>query len=328
MRNLSPVLVGGEALFDFISTEIGSGLGASKTFETRIGGSPFNIAVGVRRLGVPVSFVGKFGVDQFGEALVEFLKNESIDVTHIVREEGTKTTLAFVAVDKEGKPEFRFYRDNAADISLRSDELTELQPRGFSVFHCGGIVLAEEPSASAFASLANLFVENQIPVSLDPTVRQSLISDPDRYRSFLRRLIEKVSILKVSDEELQFLSGTKNSDVGVRALPAKAGALVFVTLGQEGASVYRDGIRLSHAPGFDVEAVETTGCGDCFMAAILAALAGNSIADLAQMGADTLRSRMRFANAAAAIVATRIGAAEANPTRQEVERFLAGDRMS
>jgi len=79
MRNLSPVLVGGEALFDFISAEIGSGLGVSKTFEKRIGGSPFNIAVGVRRLGVPVSFVGKFGDDQFGEALLEFLDRETIE---------------------------------------------------------------------------------------------------------------------------------------------------------------------------------------------------------------------------------------------------------
>jgi len=328
MKNLSPVLVGGEALFDFISAEIGSGLGVSKTFEKRIGGSPFNIAVGVRRLGVPVAFVGKFGDDQFGEALVEFLKNESIDVTHIVREEGTKTTLAFVAVDKEGKPEFCFYRDHAADISLRSDELRELQPDLFSVCHFGGIVLAEEPSASAYASLADRFVEKRIPVSLDPTVRQSLISDPDRYRSFLRKMIEKVSILKVSDEELQFLSGTRDFDAGVKALPTKEGTLVFVTLGREGASVYRDGIRLSHAPGFDVKAVETTGCGDCFMAAILAVLAGNSIPNLAQMRADILRSSMRFANAAAAIVATRVGAAEANPTRQEVEQFLAGDRVS
>src|SRR6266436_2017080 len=231
MRNLSPVLVGGEALFDFISAEIGSGLGASKTFEKRIGGSPFNIAVGVRRLGVPVSFVGKFGDDQFGEALVEFLKNESIDVTHIVREEGT--------------PEFRFYRDHAADISLWSDELSELQPDVFSVCHFCGIVLAEEPSASAYASLADRFVEKRIPVSLDPTIRQSLISDPDRYRSFLRRMIEKVSILKVSDEELWFLTGTKDFDAGVRALPTKEGALVFVTLGREGASVYRDGIKIS-----------------------------------------------------------------------------------
>ncbi|HZC36329.1 MAG TPA: PfkB family carbohydrate kinase, partial [Chthoniobacterales bacterium] len=98
-----PVLVGGEALFDFIATEIGSGLGGSKTFEKRVGGSPFNIAVGARRLGVPVSFVGKIGTDQFGDALVDFLKAESIDVTHVIREQATKTTLAFVALDKQGK---------------------------------------------------------------------------------------------------------------------------------------------------------------------------------------------------------------------------------
>jgi fructokinase len=323
MSNLSPVLVGGEALFDLISRDVGSGLGGSRNFEKRAGGSPFNIAVGVRRLGVPVAFVGKFGVDQFGEALVDFLKNESIDVTHVVRELGTKTTVAFVAVDKESKPEFRFYRDLAADISLREDELTKVQPGVFSIFHCGGIVLAEEPSASAYASLADRFVEKRIPVSLDPTVRQSLISDPDRYLSSLSKLIEKVSILKVSDEELQFLTGTADFDEGVKALPAKEGALVFVTLGRAGASVYRDGAKLAHAPGFAVKAVETTGCGDCFMSAVLAQLAGKSIANLAVIGSAELVSLMRAANAAAAIVATRVGAAEANPTRQEVEQFLA-----
>jgi fructokinase len=115
MHNVSPVLVGGEALFDLISSNPGAGLGGTKAFEKRAGGSPFNIAVGVRRLGTPVAFVGKFGEDQFGEALVQFLRNEQIDVDLIVREPGTKTTLAFVAVDSAGKVDFRFYRDNAAD---------------------------------------------------------------------------------------------------------------------------------------------------------------------------------------------------------------------
>lgn len=111
MSTILPVLVGGEALFDFIATEFGHGLGGSRTFQKRVGGSPFNIAVGIRRLGVPASFVGKIGVDGFGDALVDFLIAESIDVTHVVREQGTKTILAFVAVDKQGKPEFNFYRD-------------------------------------------------------------------------------------------------------------------------------------------------------------------------------------------------------------------------
>jgi fructokinase len=96
-----PVLVSGEALFDFFSTDVGAGLGGSTGFHKRAGGSPFNIAVGVQRLGVPVSFLGKVGADEFGDALIAFLKRESLDVTHVVREEGTKTMLAFVAVDKE-----------------------------------------------------------------------------------------------------------------------------------------------------------------------------------------------------------------------------------
>jgi fructokinase len=328
MSTVPPALVSGEALFDFIATEVGYGLGGSKTFQKRVGGSPFNIAVGVRRLGVPVSFLGKIGVDRFGEALIDFLKAESIDVTHVIREQGTKTTLAFVALDQQGKPEFHFYRDHAADSSIRTDELRNVLPSSFCIYHCGGIVLAEDEAALAYASLVDRFFDAQVPISLDPTVRGSLIHDQDRYRSFLCQIIEKVTILKVSDEELRFLTGTTDFDQAVKALPMKEGALVFVTLGPKGASVYRDGIRLADAAGFDVRAVETTGCGDCFMAAVLAAVAGSTISELAQVGADALHSVMRFANAAAALVATRVGAAEANPKRQEVEQFLADNPVS
>jgi fructokinase len=322
--NPSSVLVGGEALFDFFSTDIGAGLGGSTGFEKRAGGSPFNIAVGVRRLGVPVSYVGKLGVDQFGDALVEFLERESIDVGNVIREPGTKTILAFVAVDKEGKPEFKFYRDNAADVSLKREELNRVNPEAFSLFHCGGIVLADEPAASAYLSLADRFVASGIPVSLDPTVRRSLIQEPARYLNFLSELIKRVTILKVSDEELQFLTGiTANYDEAIKELPVRRDGLVFVTLGSAGSSVYRAGEKIAHTSGFPVKVVETTGCGDSFMAATLAQLAGKSAAELAALGEKELTAIMQFSNAAAAIVATRVGAAEANPTRPEVEQFIA-----
>jgi fructokinase len=323
MVNSTQVLVGGEALFDFISTTVGLGLGRSLSFDKRAGGSPFNIAVGIRRLGVATSYVAKLGVDQFGDALAEFLQSESVDLSNVIREEGTKTTLAFVAVDKDAKPEFRFYRDHAADIALRIDELAGVDPELYSIFHCGGIVLAEEPSSSAYAALADRFAAHNIPVSLDPTVRKSLILDADRYLTRLREIASKVSILKVSDEELQFMTDTEDFDSAVKRLPMKKGALVFVTLGKAGSSVYRDGNKLAETPGYPVKVVETTGCGDSFMAATLSQLAGNSIAQIAALEPEKLAAVMRFSNAAAAIVATRVGAAEANPTRAEVEAFMA-----
>jgi fructokinase len=215
---------------------------------------------------------------------------------------------------------------------LRVDELKGIQPEKFSLYHCGGIVLADEPAASSYLSLADRFVRAQIPISLDPTVRKSLISDTAKYVSFLSDLVSKVSILKVSDEELEFMTGTRDFDQGVKLLPARKGALVFVTLGKHGSSAYRDGVRIAGAPGFSVDVVETTGCGDSFMAAILAQLAGKSLAEMAELPQRELESIMRFANAEAAIVAMRVGAAEANPTRKEIEQFLAGpkaeDRLS
>jgi fructokinase len=323
MHNVSPVLVGGEALYDLISSNPGAGLGGTKAFEKRAGGSPFNIAVGVRRLGTPVAFVGKFGDDQFGEALVQFLRNEQIDVDLIVREPGTKTTLAFVAVDSAGKVDFRFYRDNAADISLHTTELKFFEPRKFSLYHCGGIVLAEEPTASAYSSIVDRFMESGVTVSLDPTIRKSLIADEETYLNRIRRLAEKVNILKLSDEELSYLTGINEPGRAVRALRVSAGALVIITLGSQGAEIYRDSERLVGVPGFSVKVVETTGCGDSFMAATLAKLAGKTPKEIAGLTPTQLEPIARFANAAAAIVATRYGAAEANPTAEEVESFLA-----
>ena len=323
MDNAFPVLVGGEALYDLISTDPGKGLGGTRTFEKRAGGSPFNIAVGVRRLGTPAAFVGKIGDDQFGEALVQFLRREQIDVDLIVREPGTKTTLAFVAVGPAGKVDFRFYRDNAADTSLRTAELKPFDPRKFSFYHCGGIVLADEPTASAYISIVDRFMELGVPVSLDPTIRKSLIGDEEVYLNRIRRLAEKVNVLKLSDEELSYLTGNNDPDQAVRALRVSAGALVVITLGSKGAAIYRNRERLVSIPGFSVKVVETTGCGDSFMAAMLAKLAGKTPKEIAGLTPTQLEPMARFANAAAAIVATRYGAAEADPTREEVESFLA-----
>jgi fructokinase len=269
-----------------------------------------------------VSFVGKFGEDQFGQALVDFLQNEGVAVDHVVREPGTKTTLAFVAVDRAGKVDFRFYRDNAADVSLTENEVSGIDPKKFSIYHCGGIVLAQEPAATAYTSIADRFAKAGIPVSLDPTIRKSLISDEKSYLVSLRRLIAKVTILKVSDEELLFLAQKTDFDQAVASLPLRSGALVIVTLGKDGALVFSGGRRLVQVPGFNVEVVETTGCGDSFMAAALAQLAGKSVEQIAKVRPTDLEPIARFANAAAAIVATRYGAADANPTRPEVEAFL------
>jgi fructokinase len=322
MSSIKPVLVGGEALYDFISTNPGAGLGGTTSFEKRPGGSPFNIAVGVRRLGTPTAFLGKFGTDQFGESLVDFLKAESVIVDYLIREPGTKTTLAFVAVDQAGKVDFSFYRDNAADISLHEFEIPQFNPQDFSLFHCGGIVLAQEPTASAYVSVFNRFVRAGVPVSLDPTIRKSLIHDESAYLGLLRRLIEHVNVLKVSDEELEFITQVSEPDTAVAQLKISAKSLVVVTAGKAGALLYRNGKRLLHVPGYKVQVAETTGCGDSFMAAVLAQLAGRSIDELGVMPTADLEPVMRFANAEAAIVATRFGAAAANPTRAEVEQFI------
>ena len=322
MNGQRPVLVGGEALYDFISTNPGAGLGGTRAFEKRAGGSPFNIAVGIGRLGAPAAFLGKIGTDQFGDSLVEFLHRENIATSAIVRQAETKTTLAFVAVDSQGRVDFRFYRDNAADTSLTTDEVANVRPDRYSFFHLGGTQLIAEPTTSAYASVYHRFADAGLPVSLDPTIRESVITDREGYRQFLLTLCARVDVLKVSDEELKFLSKTSDPAAATAAMRLKPEALLIVTLGPDGAVLFRGGKQLVQVPGFRVKVVETTGCGDSFMAAVLAQLAGRDLQSLHQLTVAELSPIARFANAAAAIVATRYGAAEANPTRSEVEQFL------
>ena len=183
--------------------------------------------------------------------------------------------------------------------------------------------MAQEPTASAYLSVVDRFTALGVPVSLDPTIRRSLISDEATYLDRLLRLAEKVSVLKVSDEEIAFLTRVDDPDEGISLLRVPVGSLVIVTLGANGAAIYRDGEKLVSVPGFSVKVVETTGCGDAFMGAILAQLAGKTAKEIASMTPEQLQPIARFANAAAAIVATRYGAADANPTRAEVETFLA-----
>jgi len=154
---LKPVLCGGEILLDFISKEVGKGLGHSTLFEKRLGGSIFNVAVGLRRLGVLVSFLTKIGGDEFSQGLIDTIREEKINTEYLKRDTNLKTTLAFVAINKEGKPEFRFYRENAADTMLTVSEVKDINPKNYSMYHFGSISLLEKPASDAYLLLLNMF---------------------------------------------------------------------------------------------------------------------------------------------------------------------------
>ena len=314
------ILCAGEILFDFISKSPNKGLGESGLFEKRPGGSPFNVAVGLAKLGADVSFLTKIAQDQFGKFLFEYLKENGVNTDYSFRAEGLKTCLAFAAVDAQGKAEYEFYRDDAADTRLELKDIANLQYEKFNIFHFGSIALIDEPTSSTLTRLFDNFISRGLLTSFDPNVRKSLLKNRESYNNLVKSIIKKVDILKMSDDDLFYISGKKDVEEAIRTLSIKEGSILFVTLGSEGSLVYKDGI-IERVPGYKVKVVETVGCGDSFMAGILYKLRDLSKEDFYSISVEELVDYANFANKCAAVVATKQGAANAMPTLSEVRQF-------
>ncbi|KUK15007.1 MAG: PfkB domain protein, partial [Petrotoga mobilis] len=199
------ILCAGEVLFDFISKSPNKGLGESELFEKRPGGSPFNVAVGLAKLGADVSFLTKIAQDEFGKFLFEYLKENGVNTDCSFTVEGLKTSLAFAAVDAQGKAEYEFYRDNAADTRLELKDIENLDYEKFNIFHFGSIALIDEPTSSTLTRLFDNFVSGDLVTSFDPNIRLSLIKNRENYNNLVKSIIKKVDILKMSDDDLYYL---------------------------------------------------------------------------------------------------------------------------
>ncbi len=318
---LKPILCGGEILLDFISKEVGKGLDHSILFEKRPGGSIFNVVVGLRRLGVPVSFLTKVGGDEFGHGLMDIIREEKINTECLKRDVNLKTTLAFVAVNNEGKPEFRFYRENAADTMLTISEIRDINPRNYSMYHFGSISLLEKPASDAYLEVLNMFCREKVITSFDPNIRPSLIKDKKKFLNMFFRISQIVDILKMSDDDLRYIVGLMDVKEGLKKIPNKNNSLILVTLGKNGVISYYKG-QFTHVPAFNkIRVKETTGCGDAFMAAIIYKLLNCN--GFPVLSTSKLTDILTFANGVATIVGTRYGASNSMPRVSEVKKFIS-----
>ncbi|MGW7403796.1 carbohydrate kinase family protein [Streptomyces sp. NPDC054833] len=291
------IVVAGEALIDLVP----QGAGALAGLKPALGGGPYNTAVALGRLGSPTAFCSRTSYDAFGEALLDGLRRAGVEVSGVQR--GTEpTTLAVATIDGNGSAAYSFYVEGTADRLFTAPAELPAMARAVSFGTCS---LVLEPGASAYEELMRTAAGQGLFTALDPNIRAGLIPDADAYRARFRNWLPSVTLLKVSEEDAQWLGGTP------REWLAAGPSAVVITRGGDGLTVFtRDGAEHS-VPGEKVKVVDTIGAGDTVNAALLHGLSAQdalSAEALAGLGADGWTRLLRFAARAAAVTCSRAGA--------------------
>ncbi|CAN6580456.1 unnamed protein product [Malus baccata var. baccata] len=304
----------GEMLIDFVPTESGVSLAEAPGFLKAPGGAPANVAIAVARLGGKAAFVGKLGDDEFGHMLAGILKQYGVTGEGISFDQGARTALAFVTLRADGEREFMFYRNPSADMLLKPDELNIELIKSAKVFHYGSISLIVEPCRSAHLKAMEVAKEAGALLSYDPNLREPLWPSREEAKKQILSIWDKADVIKVSDVELEFLTGSpKIDDANAMTLWRDSLKLLLVTLGEKGCRYYTKNFR-GVVESFEVKAVDTTGAGDSFVGALLAKIVDDhSILE----DEKRLREVLKFANACGAVTTTKKGAIPALPNESE-----------
>jgi fructokinase len=287
-------------------------------FIARPGGAPANVAVAASRLGAEAAFVGSVGEDLFGDFILRALDSEGVDTSGVGRQpQPTRTSLAFVEIDESGDRAFTFYRSSpAADELLAPEDVTQKLVSGASFVNFGSIPLIREPVRSATHRIVDLADELDIPVAFDVNLREHLWESTEAAREAIDPLFDRSRIVKLSGDEISPLLGTESAEEAAEMLLSRDAALVLVSLGPDGA-FYASNEFTGSVPAFEVEAVDATGAGDAFLAAVLVHLSGEAWNEKA------VREATMRGSAAGALACTGYGAMGALPTKGELERFMA-----
>ena len=309
----------GELLIDFVPTVTGTDLLSAPAFKKAPGGAPANVAVGLQRLGVSSAFMGKVGDDPFGHFLARTLAQAGVDVEPLRFSAQARTALAFVSLKADGDREFMFYRHPSADMLFTPNEVDVAAIRTAKLLHFGSISLIAEPSRSATLHAVTTAREAGCLISYDPNLRLALWPDAEAARTGLWQGLAQAQVVKISEDEVEFLTGTRDLQKGRKALWHDDLQLLVVTCGLAGCAFFTPELAGSVA-SFNVAAVDATGAGDGFVAGLLQGLLTDpaALSDHAR-----LQALCRFANAVGALTTTERGAIPALPERASVERFLS-----
>ena len=318
-QEITDVVCFGDLLMDFVPTESGLEFSDLPTFAPVPGGAAANVAVGLAKLGLKSAFIGKVGDEPFGHILIDTLKKEGVDVGAIRLETIARTALAFVTLTKEGERDFMFYRHPSADMLFTPEDVDRSAIEGAKIFHFDSISLSSPQPCETALFAADLAKDMGKTISYDVNLRLPLWPSSDAAKSGIMEGLKRAEIVKLSDDELSFLTGHVTPEAVREQIWHDGLKLAVLTLGEKGCLALTSKSELM-VPSLNVDVVDTTGAGDGFVAGLLAGI----IDDPDLLDDDrALFDHCRFANAVGALTATARGAIPSLPTRLEVENRLS-----
>ena len=312
------VIALGELLIDFIQNGISEQ--GNLLFEANPGGAPCNLLSMLAKLGHKTAFIGKVGKDSFGKKLQEVLAQVGIDTAYLARDEEVPTTLALVHTLPDGDRDFSFYRNPGADMRLTKKEIPKEAIENSKIFHFGTLSMTHQGVREATKKALKMAKEAGVMISFDPNLRPPLWENLEIAREQVLYGLTFCDILKISDNEIQWLTGEEDYTLGVQwILERYQIPLILVSMGREGSRAHYKGEMIEVPAFLQKNTIDTTGAGDTFGGCILHFICEYGLENLTK---EQLKEMLCFANAAAAIVTTRKGALGVMPTKEEIENLM------
>ena len=313
----------GEALIDFISSQKGCDFDDVESFFPAVGGAPANVCAAHSKLGGKSLFLTQLGDDPFGHKIARALDKAGIDISHISFTDEANTALAFVSLAADGNRTFSFYRKPSADMLYNADQVPADAFENIFALHFCSVSLGDFPMKEAHNKAIGYARDNNAVISFDPNLRFMLWNDKDALKKAVLEFIPKADILKISDDELEFITGENDIEKALPILFDSGVKLVLFTCGKDGMSAYTKKAR-AHAKSPEVEAVDTTGAGDASVGSFLWKLNdfGITADELEEISEDRLREALEFATAFCSISVQKKGAIPSYPTLGEVTELI------
>lgn len=305
----------GELLIDF--TENGISSQGNPLFEANPGGAPCNVLAMLAGLGHSTAFIGKVGKDFFGEQLKNAIQEVGIGAEYLYMDDNVHTTLALVHTLADGDRDFSFYREPGADMMLTEEEVPVELLKNTKIFHFGTLSMTHDDVRRATKKAVDIAKKAGALISFDPNLRPPLWKSLEEAREQVLYGLEHCHILKISDNEIQWLTGEEDYAAGANWIYDRFHTpLILVSMGRQGSRAYYQGMMVEAAPYLRTDTIETTGAGDTFCGCILHYVLEHGIQQLSE---ENLQEMLDFANCAASIITTKKGALRVMPSKEEIE---------